>query len=83
MVVALKPIYDAAGIDRINVATYQAVSGSGRKGIDELAEQTGPKQGPDALKAAVHLNFICFEKSKLDKSLFPSELPFIKSSQIL
>lgn len=40
MVVALKPIYDAAGIARINVATYQAVSGSGREGIDELATQT-------------------------------------------
>lgn len=41
MVVALKPIYDAAGISRINVATYQAVSGSGRKGINELAHQAG------------------------------------------
>ena len=40
MVVALKPIYDAVGIARINVATYQAVSGSGRKGINELANQT-------------------------------------------
>lgn len=40
MVVALKPIYDAAGIKRINVATYQSVSGSGKKGINELAEQT-------------------------------------------
>lgn len=41
MVVALKPLYDAVGIERINVATYQAVSGSGRKGINELATQTG------------------------------------------
>ncbi|MCD9467680.1 aspartate-semialdehyde dehydrogenase [Photobacterium iliopiscarium] len=40
MLVALKPIQDAYGIDRINVATYQSVSGSGRKGIDELAGQT-------------------------------------------
>lgn len=40
MVVALKPLYDAVGITRINVATYQSVSGSGRKGINELAEQT-------------------------------------------
>ncbi len=40
MVVALKPIYDAVGIHRINVATYQAVSGAGRRAIDELAEQT-------------------------------------------
>jgi len=41
MVVALKPIYDAVGISRINVATYQAVSGAGKKGISELANQTG------------------------------------------
>lgn len=40
MVVALKPIYDAAGIERINVATYQSVSGSGNKGVEELLAQT-------------------------------------------
>lgn len=40
MVVALKPIYDAVGIHRINVATYQAVSGTGKEAIEELASQT-------------------------------------------
>jgi aspartate-semialdehyde dehydrogenase len=40
MVVALKPIYDAVGIDRINVATYQAVSGAGRTLLEALAGQT-------------------------------------------
>ncbi|MCH7980866.1 MAG: aspartate-semialdehyde dehydrogenase [Proteobacteria bacterium] len=40
MVVALKPIYDAVGIERINVATYQAVSGAGRKAVEELVRQT-------------------------------------------
>jgi aspartate-semialdehyde dehydrogenase len=40
MVVALKPIYDAAGIERINVATYQAVSGAGRSAVEELVRQT-------------------------------------------
>lgn len=40
MVVALKPIYDAVGIERINVATYQAVSGTGKEAIEELAGQT-------------------------------------------
>ena len=39
MVVALNPIYQAAGITRINIATYQAVSGSGAKAIKELEEQ--------------------------------------------
>ena len=40
MLVALKPIYDAVGIKRIVVATYQAVSGTGQKAIEELASQT-------------------------------------------
>lgn len=40
MLVALKPLHDAAKITRINVATYQAVSGTGKEAIDELASQT-------------------------------------------
>jgi aspartate-semialdehyde dehydrogenase len=40
MVVALKPIYDAVGIKRIVVSTYQAVSGTGAKAIEELSGQT-------------------------------------------
>lgn len=40
MVVALKPIYDAVGIKRIVVSTYQAVSGTGKKAIEELSLQT-------------------------------------------
>ena len=40
MMVALKPIYDAVGIDRVNVCTYQSVSGGGKAAMDELAKQT-------------------------------------------
>ncbi len=40
MLVALKPIYDAVGIKRINVCTYQAVSGAGKSALDELVRQT-------------------------------------------
>jgi aspartate-semialdehyde dehydrogenase len=40
MVVALKPIQDAAGIKRIVVSTYQAVSGTGKRAIQELYDQT-------------------------------------------
>jgi len=40
MLVALKPIYDAVGLERINVCTYQAVSGTGKNAIEELAGQT-------------------------------------------
>ena len=41
MVVALKPIHDAVGISRINVATYQSVSGAGRRMVETLARQAG------------------------------------------
>ena len=40
MLVALKPIYDAVGIKRINVATYQAVSGAGKRAVEALATET-------------------------------------------
>jgi aspartate-semialdehyde dehydrogenase len=40
MMVALKPIYDAVGINRVNVSTYQSVSGGGKAAMDELAKQT-------------------------------------------
>ena len=41
MLVALAPIHRAVGIERINVATYQSVSGGGRSAIEELERQTG------------------------------------------
>lgn len=40
MVVALKPIFDAAGIERLVISTYQAVSGTGRKAVEELVAQS-------------------------------------------
>ncbi len=40
MLVALKPLHDAVGIERINVATYQAVSGTGADAIEELDQQS-------------------------------------------
>src|SRR3546814_17901493 len=38
--VALAPLHRAAGIERINVATYQSVSGTGRRALEELGRQT-------------------------------------------
>lgn len=40
LTVALKPFHDAVGLERIHVATYQAVSGAGRAGVERLARQT-------------------------------------------
>ncbi len=40
LVVALKPLHDAAGIERMSVATYQAISGAGRQAMEELVRHT-------------------------------------------
>jgi aspartate-semialdehyde dehydrogenase len=40
MVVALKPLHDAAGIERLVISTFQAVSGSGKRAVDELLDQS-------------------------------------------
>ncbi|MER3547377.1 MAG: aspartate-semialdehyde dehydrogenase [Rhodanobacteraceae bacterium] len=60
MLVALGPIHRAVGIERINVATYQSVSGAGRSGMEELGRQT-----------AALLNFQPASPSK-----FPAQIAF-------
>ncbi|CAN5435367.1 aspartate-semialdehyde dehydrogenase [soil metagenome] len=53
---ALKALHDVAGLQRLTVATYQAVSGSGLSGVAELAEQVRaavPAQAPEAEKSAL------------------------------
>ncbi|MBI2397603.1 MAG: aspartate-semialdehyde dehydrogenase [Xanthomonadales bacterium] len=60
MLVALAPIHRAVGISRINVATYQSVSGAGRSGLEELGRQTSQL-----------LNFQAAEKQK-----FPVQIAF-------
>ena len=46
LVVALKPLHDAATIKRVVVSTYQSVSGAGKEGMDELWQQTKSKYVP-------------------------------------
>jgi aspartate-semialdehyde dehydrogenase len=60
MVVALKPLYDAVGISRINVATYQAVSGTGKAAIRELIEQLGSLLNGVTVKPSVYPQQIAF-----------------------
>ncbi len=60
MLVALKPIYDAVGITRINVATYQAVSGTGKEAIEELASQTAKLLNGQPIEATVYPKQIAF-----------------------
>ncbi len=60
MVVALAPIHRAVGIERINVATYQSVSGGGRSAMEELGRQTAAIlgfQSPDPQRFPVQIAF--------------------------
>jgi aspartate-semialdehyde dehydrogenase len=70
MLVALAPIHRAAGITRINVATYQSVSGAGRSGMEELARQT-----------AALLGFQEIAPSKFSKQIAFNVIPHIDDFQ--
>jgi len=60
MMVALKPIYDAVGIRRLNISTYQAVSGTGKDAIEELAYQTAQLLNGKEAEAKVYPHQIAF-----------------------
>ena len=60
MLVALKPLHDAAHIERINVCTYQAVSGAGKSAIEELAGQTASLLNGKPIKPEVMTKQIAF-----------------------
>jgi aspartate-semialdehyde dehydrogenase len=71
MVVALKPLHDAAGIKRVVVATYQSVSGAGKQGMDELFEQSrnifvGEQAEPKKFTKQIAFNVIPHIDSFLD-----------------
>jgi aspartate-semialdehyde dehydrogenase len=70
MLVALAPIHRAAGITRINVATYQSVSGAGRSGLEELARQS-----------AALLNFQEYPPAKFTKQIAFNVIPHIDEFQ--
>jgi aspartate-semialdehyde dehydrogenase len=70
MLVALAPIHRAAGIERINVATYQSVSGAGRSGMEELGQQT-----------AAMLSFQEAEPKKFPKQIAFNVIPHIDDFQ--
>ena len=70
MMVALAPIHRAVGIERINVATYQSVSGAGRSGIEELGEQT-----------AALLNFQQVKPAKFSRQIAFNVIPHIDDFQ--
>lgn len=60
MVVALKPIHDTVGIERINVCTYQSVSGTGKEGIAELEQQSQALSRGEKVECSAYPRQIAF-----------------------
>jgi aspartate-semialdehyde dehydrogenase len=86
MVVALAPIHREAGISRINVATYQSVSGAGRKGLNELAHQTAAKLNfkdsePAAFAQPIAFNVIPQIDELLDNGYSREEMKMLWETQ--
>lgn len=86
MVVALKPIHDAAKIKRVVVSTYQAVSGAGREGIDELELQTkavmeGKETTPKVFTYPIAFNLIPHIDVFMDMDYTKEEWKMVKETQ--
>ena len=86
MLVALKPIYDAVGIERINVATYQAVSGTGKAAIEELAGQTarllnGKPADPEVYPKQIAFNVLPHIDSFQDNGYTREEMKMVWETQ--
>lgn len=86
MVVALAPIHAVAGITRINVATYQSVSGAGRKGLKELAMQTAQRlnfQDPEmsAFAQPIAFNVLPQIDSLMDNGYTREEMKMVWETQ--
>jgi aspartate-semialdehyde dehydrogenase len=60
MVMALKPIHDHAGIERIVVSTYQSTSGTGQRAVEELHDQARAVIEAEEIKASVYPHQIAF-----------------------
>ena len=58
--VGIKPIYDAVGIRRMNIATYQSVSGTGKEAMNELADQTRRWVANEVIQSKVYSQQIAF-----------------------
>jgi aspartate-semialdehyde dehydrogenase len=86
MIVALKPIYDKAGIKRIVVSTYQAVSGTGAKAIAELEAQVKAYAAGEPLQKNIYPHQIAFNclphiDSFLDSGYTKEEMKMVNETR--
>ena len=82
MLVALAPIHRAVGIERINVATYQSVSGAGRSALEELGRQTASLLGfrgaePDRFPVQIAFNLIPHIDDFMDNGFTREEMKLV------
>ena len=82
MLVALKPLHDAAKIERINVATYQSVSGGGRSALEELGRQTAgilnfQEADPQRFPVQIAFNLIPHIDDFLDNGYTKEEMKLV------
>ena len=86
MLVALKPIHDEFVIEEINVSTYQAVSGSGKKGINELTDQSYSYLNQKEIETSIYpkqiaFNVIPFVDSFCDNDYTKEEMKMVWETQ--
>lgn len=86
MLVALAPIHREAGIERINVATYQSVSGTGRRALDELGRQTAALLNfqdakPDVYPVQIAFNVIPHGGDFLDNGYTSEEMKLLTETR--
>ncbi len=86
MVVALKPIYDAVGIERVVVSTYQSVSGAGKSALEELENQSrvnlsGGNYPPSVFTHPIAFNVIPQIDSFLESGYTKEEMKMIQETQ--
>ncbi|MBP7982062.1 MAG: aspartate-semialdehyde dehydrogenase, partial [Arenimonas sp.] len=86
MLVAIAPIHRAVGITRINVATYQSVSGAGRSALEELGRQTAnilsfKEPDPQRFPVQISFNLIPHIDDFLDNGYTKEEMKLVWETQ--
>jgi aspartate-semialdehyde dehydrogenase len=77
MVVVLKPLHDAFGINRVVVSTYQSVTGSGQKGVDQLQAEQAGTNNVSFYPHQIHMNVLPHIDVFLDNGYTKEEMKMI------
>lgn len=81
MVVALKPLHDRYKIKRVVVSTYQSVTGTGKKAVDQLFNERGGKEGEMAYKYQIDLNALPQIDVFLDNGYTKEEMKMVNETK--